>query len=54
MGLTYIKFKDKTYKEVENFYWQVNDKFYTFWRDEKKTKALSIPVENILYVEDIL
>ena len=52
--ITCIYFKNKMVKEVKNFCWQVNDKFYTFWLDEENTKALSVPVENILYVEDIL
>lgn len=31
MDLTYIVFKDQMRKEVENFGWQVDDQFYTFW-----------------------
>lgn len=54
MDLTYIVFKDQMRKEVENFGWQVDDQFYTFWLNGEKTKVLSVPVENVQYVEDKL
>ena len=34
--------------------WMVNEKFYTFFLDEDKTKVVSIPKERVKYVEDIL
>ena len=52
--ITCIYFKNKKCKKIKNFDWEPDDQFYTFWLDEEKTKALSVPVENILYVEDVL
>lgn len=54
MGLTYIKFKNQTYKEVENFGWIVTEEFYSFWLSEDNMKVLSVPIENVLYIEDKL
>lgn len=34
--------------------WMVNERFYTFFLDEDKTKVVSIPKERVKYVEDIL
>jgi hypothetical protein len=34
--------------------WMVNERFYTFFLDEEKTKVISIPKEKIKYVEDVI
>lgn len=54
MYTTYVNFKDQNYKQVENFGWIVTEKFYSFWLNEDHSKVLSIPVENVQYVEDKL
>lgn len=54
MYTTYVKFKDQSYKQVENFGWIVSEKFYSFCLNEDNSKVLSIPVENVQYVEDKL
>lgn len=41
-------------KEINCFDWEVNKNFYTFFLNEQKNKVISIPVDNVLYVEDFL
>lgn len=41
-------------KEIKCFDWQVNENFYTFYLNEQQDRAISIPVNNVLYVEDFL
>ena len=41
-------------KEIECYYWQNNEHYYTFFLDHYDNKVISIPRENVWYVEDIL
>lgn len=41
-------------KSIRCFDWVVNENFYTFFLNEQKDKVISIPVDNVLYVEDFL
>ena len=55
-----FKFSCSTSEDVEQeksircFDWVVNENFYTFFLNEQKDKVISIPVDNVLYVEDFL
>ena len=43
-----------TEREIKCFDWQVNENFYTFYLNEQENRVISIPVDNVLYVEDYL
>lgn len=43
-----------TEREIKCFNWSVNENFYTFYLNEKENMVISIPVNNVLYVEDFL
>lgn len=61
MGVVKIVFKSScvssenvTEKDIKCFDWEANEKFYTFFLNEEENKVISIPVDNVLYVEDFL
>lgn len=40
-------------QKIKCFGWEVNENFYTFFLNKQKNKVISIPVNNVLYVEDL-
>lgn len=41
-------------KIIECESWKVGDRLYTFWLDKEFENCVSIPIENVLYVEDLI
>lgn len=52
--LTCVSSEDNKERKIMCFDWEVNKNFYTFFLNEQKNKVISIPVDNVLYVEDFL
>ena len=41
-------------REIECYGWDCNENYYIFFLTQDREKVLSIPKENVFYVEDII